>query len=531
MDRQRSIRVLASLLILVLLASCNLVSGIIGGGTTLGVTPTSVDLGLVATGESNSANVTVENLSGTAAAVTASAGSAWLTVSDAAFSVPAGATETLGIQGACSVGLEGTTANGTVTVGDGTTSVDVQVSITCIAPSATDLSASPSTAYLAGEEGETPAFDLILANTTSDAIAFTVENLPAWLDVTPSADTVPANSTLSLVLTSTAPCPTTRSVLDGSFDVDFASGTLAIDAFEICADAPVNDYDVDIRFFGDGFDLDSINAFLRAAEKWESVITADLEDRSGLNTDAGDCSGPSFPNEPGLVNASVDDLLIYAGVSAIDGDFGVVGSAGPCIVRPGGSTDALLPVYGTAFFDSADVQRLQTQGRLDAVILHEMGHVIGIGTVWDNFDLVDYAPDTDPCRLTGSFTTAPNYTGPAGIAAYDALIAGTPASVPVEDEGGAGTQCGHWDEEVFDDELMTGTLDNAGDPLSALTGESLIDLGYATDPSAYEAYSIPACSPTCLVLPDEHGEHEEHGIEILMYPRYESAPDGTLTPL
>ena len=54
------------------------------------------------------------------------------------------------------------------------------------------------------------------------------------------------------------------------------------------------------------------------------------------------------------------------------------------------------------------------------------------------------------------------------------------------------SQCGHWDEETFGAELMTGFL-NAGafNPLSALSVRSLEDVGLTVDASAADPYAWP----------------------------------------
>ena len=61
----------------------------------------------------------------------------------------------------------------------------------------------------------------------------------------------------------------------------------------------------------------------------------------------------------------------------IDGAGGVLGSAGPCLIRDTGPT-----AVGRMRFDTADLASLEGGGQLDEVVLHEMGHVIGIGSLW-----------------------------------------------------------------------------------------------------------------------------------------------------
>ena len=136
----------------------------------------------------------------------------------------------------------------------------------------------------------------------------------------------------------------------------------------------------------------------------------------------------------------VDDVLIDARDVTIDGPGSVLGRAGGLLIRQ----PRWQPYWGVMEFDTADLDALADSGRLDDVILHEMGHVLGLGANW---------------LFTGVVTdllTDPAYTGAAGVAAYQEL--GGDRFVPLEQGGGWGTALGHWRESVFDDELMTGYL-------------------------------------------------------------------------
>ena len=118
-------------------------------------------------------------------------------------------------------------------------------------------------------------------------------------------------------------------------------------------------------------------AFAEAAETISSVITGDLP---GVSWGGG----------------SIDDIRITATLSAIDGDYGIVGQAGPTNVRWG----SYLPFLGEMTFDSADASRMLSQGTWEDVILHEMLHTLGFGTMWTYMGLVaDYAGDL---RFTGA---------------------------------------------------------------------------------------------------------------------------------
>jgi len=245
-------------------------------------------------------------------------------------------------------------------------------------------------------------------------------------------------------------------------------------------------FDIEIRFNPGSTPTAAQQAAYDAAEaKWEAVVTGDLPD-TPVNRPAGTCTS-STP-----INETVDDLVIFVTLEPIDGPGGVLGSAGPCLIRNG----SLLPLVGSMRFDIADLATLEGNGLLDEVILHEMGHVLGIGTLWPSLGLL-----VDPAASGG---LDPHFIGADAIAAFNAAGgAGYVGNkVPVEDGGGSGTQDGHWRESVFDTELMTGWIDFASNELSVVTVESLDDMGYGIDPAQADSYSLPV-SPS--VIPRRSG--------------------------
>ena len=58
-------------------------------------------------------------------------------------------------------------------------------------------------------------------------------------------------------------------------------------------------------------------------------------------------------------------------------------------------------------------------------------------------------------------------------------------------EGGAGSQDGHWRESVFGNEIMSPFVSDHVEPLSAITIQSLADLGYSVDVSKADPYRLP----------------------------------------
>jgi Bacterial Ig-like domain (group 1)/Leishmanolysin len=217
-------------------------------------------------------------------------------------------------------------------------------------------------------------------------------------------------------------------------------------------------------------------AFENAATRWQGLITGDLAD-APTNIAAGTCGSAS----PAL-NMTVEDLVIFAGVEAIDGVGAVLGSAGPCFIRNSNA----LPTVGVMRFDVADVAGLESSGQFTNVILHEMGHVLGIGTIWSILGLLQ-SPSSPGSPLDTWFS------GPGGLTGFNNIGGSTYTGgnkVPVENTGGGGTMNAHWRESVLANELMTGYLNNGSNPLSQLTVRSLGDLGYTVNVAGADAFFL-----------------------------------------
>jgi Leishmanolysin len=220
-------------------------------------------------------------------------------------------------------------------------------------------------------------------------------------------------------------------------------------------------YKIEVRFLG-GLNAKQKKAFKIAADRWSKVIVGDV---------------PSV-----IVGGEViDDLLIEAKGVPIDGAGTILGQAGPTNLRPASAgAAAFLPAKGMMQFDTADLAAMELDGTLVDVITHEMGHVIGIGTIWDLKGL-----------LAGAGGPNPTFKGVNAKREYGLLKGLGPTAVPVENGGGAGTQDSHWRESVFKAELMSGYVQQAMNPLSRLTVASLQDLGYQVNMNAAEPYSLP----------------------------------------
>jgi hypothetical protein len=232
------------------------------------------------------------------------------------------------------------------------------------------------------------------------------------------------------------------------------------------ASGPGSGYDVTF-LFKTPMTTANLRAFVNARERIQELVTGDVAD---IDTNL---SALEMSNCGGLaVQQTVDDVVIVVEVSYIDGVGKILGQAGACYRRSGLSG---LPVVGHMQLDVDDLASLESRGLLEAVVLHEMMHVLGFGTLW---------PDTR--YLAGANGTTPYFTGPAAVSAFDTYNGGTtyPGSkVPVEGSTGqVGTDYSHWREFDFDAEIMTGYLNSkVPNPFSATTVASMADLGYTVD--------------------------------------------------
>lgn len=252
---------------------------------------------------------------------------------------------------------------------------------------------------------------------------------------------------------------------------------------------PPGSYSIDIRWVGQGATVRQQSAVSAAVARWRSVVVSNLPEIP-MVVAAGSC----FAGQPAL-NEVVDDLLIFVEFVALDGPGKVLGEAGPCYVR----SESGLPVVGYLKLDVADLEMMERAGTLDDVVLHEIGHILGIGTLWNMRGL-----------LTGAGGSDPGFTGAHALAEYHAL-GGIMTTVPVENTGAAGTRDGHWREADFGNELMTPFISGTPNPLSALTVASLTDLGYGASSSGASAYTLGGTHQRLSEPIDLRGRERIHG--------------------
>ncbi|WP_319423496.1 pre-peptidase C-terminal domain-containing protein [Pleurocapsa sp. FMAR1] len=205
----------------------------------------------------------------------------------------------------------------------------------------------------------------------------------------------------------------------------------------------------------EGLSQGMVDGIYEAADFWENVI-----------------SHSSFDSNQTLT------IEVGGEVQEWGTDGGVLASAAPYT----NETDLngnIMPVYGISSIntDPNAIEALSSDlERFTRVMIHEFGHVMGIGTLWD--DLID--------PLTGTYN-ADTYAGIAYGQLSDNLA---PTAIPLTTGVGSGSDLAHWREEVFGNELMTHSAEYPGEsmPLSQMTIASLRDIGWNVNYGAAEYY-------------------------------------------
>ncbi|HUR00542.1 MAG TPA: Ig-like domain-containing protein [Gemmatimonadaceae bacterium] len=250
--------------------------------------------------------------------------------------------------------------------------------------------------------------------------------------------------------------------------------------------AVATNYPVDLRFYGTAPSPTAQTAFNDAVARIRGSVIGELSvitfpATTNVKTS---CGGPDESD----IGSSAG-IIIYATVDVIDGPGKVLAQSFPCFTR----TSNAIPVLGIMKFDGSDIDGLATSGTLSAVVMHEMLHALGVGTIWTQKGQLS-GKDTPDSRFTGAAATAA-CTEAGGTAACTGGVKVENCQVApfVAPNCGAGTVNSHWQESVFVRELMTGFAEHTLPmPYSKITIQSLADNGYSVNIFAADPYTVPA---------------------------------------
>jgi hypothetical protein len=170
-----------------------------------------------------------------------------------------------------------------------------------------------------------------------------------------------------------------------------------------------------------------------------------------------------------------------------------------------------MPLNAEITMNASQLYRMKTTLRSDGktsyyyVLLHEIGHILGIGTFWN-------LPGAPKVSYTDNGTIKYYYTGLNALREYRSYFPENGSEqflgIPVEDDGESGTARVHPEEGVegtvsannryingifypgLNAELMTGWLDNSPTPilLSRITLGFLEDIGYKVNYNLADVY-------------------------------------------
>ena len=250
---------------------------------------------------------------------------------------------------------------------------------------------------------------------------------------------------------------------------------------------PVSGFDITLVFEEGSFTAEQRTMMQAAADRWEQMVVGDIPDNSAMplnirNSCLAAISQLGGPVAPALQGVDLfDDLLVY--VFRYNQNSSTLAQAGPCWWGD------RLPNYGFMQVNERHLSMMTTSDSLEHVVIHELGHVLGIGPLWRRTGEDLMRPGLQHCNDSSLDPGIPRTNkGARAVGEY-------------HDLGGVGEPlvspgCSHWDQATFGNESLVPSrvIRPEGDnltPVSRMTLGSLHDLGYVVDYGMADAYSLP----------------------------------------
>ena len=253
---------------------------------------------------------------------------------------------------------------------------------------------------------------------------------------------------------------------------------VAVSKTEVCPED--EGYDIDIVFMDDFLTDRQKGLVRRAADRWEQIIVGDVPAQS--------FTGQVKLNNRFTLEGTIDDIRIFVSVRELDHINGNIGAVAYNLA--GGWP----PYAGYIDLDPDGINDFQrsTIGEdiLYKVILHEMGHCVGIyASKLRNF-AIEY-------ENFGWF-----FAGEKATAVFARIVGFDIPGVPLYSSNVRASNMSHWRDEVVGDELMiAGWFRPNRAPLSVITIAALEDLGYSVDYRMADDYYLPGSTSAAKSVP------------------------------
>jgi len=203
------------------------------------------------------------------------------------------------------------------------------------------------------------------------------------------------------------------------------------------------------RFYETNFSISEENQQLYAAAEFPAQIqiSAGLDD---LEEPIIGSAGPTF----GIFNEDDNSEVVVDGASIV------------------------VTTEGEMVFDAEFIEIADELGVIESLLIHEMGHVLGFGTLWELNGL--FSPG-------GTYPQTNIFSGePTNALRMYVLESGDIVQqIPLENEGGEGTVNSHWDENVpvfgsndLDAYPVMGGFLRSDPYITRISMEGFVDLGF-----------------------------------------------------
>ena len=264
--------------------------------------------------------------------------------------------------------------------------------------------------------------------------------------------------------------PTAGAAASAVYGLQQNCATFDNQAFNICLD--ISSISGNIEPW---FDL-----VLQAAARWERIIS---EDPWGPWSEKILRYLPEENIATRIPREGVDDIYVSVFEVDIDGPGGLFALAGPDLII---GADSKI-VAGSIQIDPNDIEIALEKNVFLPLLLHELGHVLGVGTMWEEHGLVD----------------GETYIGIHGVEAWQDEVGCSTGYLPLSGN--------HWNEDCVQNEFMTPFFRfNHPAPVSSLTMGSLEDLGYVVNRQEEDLFGLSdlgECGDACPELNRRLGEH------------------------